>query len=397
MKKIMILGASTLQKPAIELAKQKGYEVAVVDYNPKAVGVGLADKFYCKSTFSEDEVLEAALDFRPHGIMLLATDWPLRALAKASETLGLKSISYKVACVATDKLPMANAFAAAQVPHPEFLYVSQDELDSGKKIEWEIFPCIVKPISASGSRGVTACRKAQEFESAIARASKFSKNDGVIIQELLDGPEVSVEMIVDEGEIYVLQITDKITSGYPYYVEIGHAQPSQLPDSLKMRIEEVAKAAVRALNINTGAIHAEIMCDTYKGPTMIELGARMGGERIATDLVLHSTGYNMTEAVMNLALDLPIITPEDLQSNPVAISFIIPPQSGKLAGYSGVNHARSMPGVIDITITIEPGYEFEGLQNSLDRPGYVIAMGETVDEAVFNARRAVEAINIVLD
>ena len=121
MKKIMIIGASVLQLPAIVKAKEMGLQVAVVDFNPHAIGIPYADKYYNASTMDEDAVLASAEDYKPDGIMTLATDMPMRGVAKVSEKLGLHSISYDTAIKATDKFEKIKAFKPNDVASPCYI------------------------------------------------------------------------------------------------------------------------------------------------------------------------------------------------------------------------------------------------------------------------------------
>ena len=111
----MIIGASILQLPAIRRAKELGFYVGVADYNPNAVGIPEADEYFNVSTIDVDGVVKAAEEFKPDGIMTLATDMPMRAVAKACEVCGLPGISYDTAVKATDKGEMIKAFEAAGV------------------------------------------------------------------------------------------------------------------------------------------------------------------------------------------------------------------------------------------------------------------------------------------
>src|SRR5699024_6969030 len=132
----------------------------------------------------------------------------------------------------------------------------------------------------------------------------------VLIQEYLIGDEVSVEVIVDKNEIHILTITDKITTGAPHFVELGHSQPSILDDIIKNKISNVAKNAIKSLGINTGPVHVEIMV-TDSGPKIIELGARMGGDFISTHLVPNSTGIDYMKNVVKLACSDDINLPQN--------------------------------------------------------------------------------------
>ena len=165
MKRLMIVGASVLQLPAILKAKEMGLEVAVVDFNPEAIGIPYADKYYNASTMDEDAVLAAAEDYQPDGIMTLATDMPMRGVAKASDKLHLHSISYETAVNATDKYDMIKAFKAYGVPSP--WYYDVDTLEELKALDGKVtFPCIIKPTDNAGSHGVA---KVYSFEELLSR------------------------------------------------------------------------------------------------------------------------------------------------------------------------------------------------------------------------------------
>ena len=123
MRKLMIVGASVLQLPAILKAKEMGLHIAVVDYNPHAIGIPYADEYFNASTMDEDAVLDAAEKYQPDGIVTLATDLPMRGVAKASDKLNLHSINYVTAFKATDKYEMMKAFKEFNVPSPWFFSV----------------------------------------------------------------------------------------------------------------------------------------------------------------------------------------------------------------------------------------------------------------------------------
>ena len=120
MKKILIIGASILQLPMIRRAKELGFRVGVIDYNPEAIGVSYADDFFEVSTMDVDGVVKAAREYRPDGVATLATDMPMRGVAAACEALGLSGVSPETAFMATDKGAMIEAFERAGVPHPQF-------------------------------------------------------------------------------------------------------------------------------------------------------------------------------------------------------------------------------------------------------------------------------------
>lgn len=393
MKKLMIVGASVLQLPAILKAKEMGFNVAVVDFNPQAVGIPYADEYYNASTMDEDAVLSAAEAYQPDGIMTLATDMPMRGVAKTSDKLHLHSISYETAVKATDKYDMIKAFMEHDVPSPWFFVA--DTLDELKAHEQELtFPCIIKPTDNAGSHGVAKVFSFQELLDNYEYAHSCSRHGKVIVEEYLDGPEVSVEVMVVNGEVNILQITDKITTEAPHFVEMGHTQPSQLPDDVQKEIRNVTVAACKAIGIDKGPAHVEMKV-TKRGPVMIELGARMGGDNITTHLVPLSTGIDMVGSTIKVALgEEPDIEPTLHCGS--AIRYLEVPL-GTIRAIEHLDEAQRVPGVKQITFTKNVGEESTPINCSNDRIGFVIAQGETAEVAVEACEEAIRVIEISID
>ena len=390
MKKLMIIGASVLQLPAIVKAKEMGLQVAVVDFNPQAIGIPYADKYYNASTMDEDAVLASAEDYKPDGIMTLATDMPMRGVAKVSEKLGLHSISYDTAIKATDKFEMIKAFKAHDVASPWFFTV--DSLEELKALECKMsYPCIMKPTDNAGSHGVVLAHGFEDLLQSYDYSSASARHGRVIIEEYLQGDEVSVEVMVVNGSVNILQITDKLTTGAPHFVEMGHSQPSRHPIETQKAIKYLAVRACKAVGINQGPAHVEMMV-TKRGPVMIELGARMGGDNITTALVPLSTGIDMVKATIVVALG----NPPDIEPKchfGSAIRYLDAPE-GIIASITGVEEARQMPNVKDVILTKAVGEPSTPIQCSNDRIGSVIVQATTADEAVKSCEEAMKLIKI---
>ena len=393
MKKLMIVGASVLQLPAILKAKEMGLRVAVVDFNPQAIGIPYADEYYNASTMDEDAVLAAAEDYHPDGIMTLATDMPMRGVAKTSDKLHLHSINYETAVKATDKYDMIKAFKEHDVPSPWYFVV--DTLEELKAHETDVtFPCIIKPTDNAGSHGVAKVYSFQELIDNYDYAHSCSRHGKVIVEEFLDGPEVSVEVMVVNGKVNILQITDKITTEAPHFVEMGHTQPSRLPEETQEAIRQVATMACLAIGIDKGPAHVEMKI-TKQGPKMIELGARMGGDNITTHLVPLSTGIDMVGSTIKVALgEEPDITPT-LHCGSAIRYFEVP--FGVIKAIENVEIAKQIPGVKQITFTKEVSEESTPIQCSNDRIGFVIAQGDTADEAAWICKEAMSKIKITIE
>ena len=390
MPRILIIGASILQLPAIIKAKELGYWTIVADYNPNAIGVSYADEFFNVSTIDVDGITSLAESVRPDGIMTLATDMPMRALAAATSRLGLPGISYDTAVKATDKGEMIKAFEAAGVEHPWYLIVnSKKELTN--ILSKLSYPCVIKPTDNAGNRGVCYAGNEQELLSLYDYSYENSRSGKVIIEEYMEGLEVSVEIIVYQGVVHVLAVTDKLTQGKPYFVEIGHSEQSQLGEENVEKIKDLATRAVKAIGIDNSPAHVEIML-TKDGPKMVELGARMGGGCITTHLVPLSTGIDMIKSVMDMAMGKePDVTPKFDKGS--ALRHLVGLE-GKIVSIEGLEGARKYPGVTEVTMLKNMGDTVGYFKNGSDRIGYVIAQGKDAADAIKICEEAMKLINI---
>ena len=390
MKKILVIGASILQLPAILKAKEMGYCTAVADYNPNAVGVPYADEYYNVSTIDEEGVTKLALKIRPSGIVTIATDMPMRSIAKACSACALPSISYDTAIRSTDKGEMIRAFEAHGVEHPWYHVVCYaDELVD--VLPTLTYPCVMKPTDNAGSRGVVLCRSVEDVVREYSYSRRESRGGRVIIEEYLRGTEFSVEVMVVGGEPHILQITDKMTTGAPHFVEMGHTQPTSCPVDAEDAIRDLACRAVRAVGINMGPAHVEMIL-TENGPKMVELGARMGGDCITTHLVPLSTGIDMIRAMIASACGKdPDITAK--YERGAAIRYFETPK-GKVLSIDGVDEARAVEGVREITFTHGVGETLGDVESSIDRLGFVIADGDTSAQAVAACETAMSKIRV---
>lgn len=396
-KKIMILGASILQLPAIRQAKALGYQVVVVDMNPNAVGFE-EDNIEKEviSTIDVEAVMNAAKQHKIDGIMTLASDMPMRTVAAVSYELGLVGIDMDTAIKATNKAEMRNALLKNGVPVPKFFKVSN------KKEYYETVaeftkPFIVKPADNSGSRGIIKVADLEDkilIENAYNYSKASSRNGDLVVEEFMDGPEVSVETLTVDGVCHVIQVTDKLTTGAPHFVEMGHSQPSRLSNDVIDRIKEVAIAANKAIGINNGPSHTEIIV-TKEGPKIVELGARLGGDCITTHLVPLSTGVNMVECCIRIALgEKPSF---DALFNKGAAIRYFNCNEGVIKKIYGIDLVKQNSGVKEIVFTKKVGDKVNIINSSSERVGFVISQGKSANEAISIAEEALNNIKIIVE
>lgn len=395
-KKLMILGASILQLPAIEKAKEMGLDVVVVDMNPDAVGFkvpGIEKEII--STIDIQTVISAAKRHRIDGIMTLATDMPMRTVAAVAKEMNLIGIDEETALKATNKAEMRKALQLNNVPIPKFYVVSNKD-EYKEVVKQFVVPFIVKPADSSGSRGIFEVKDIHNNTLVIEAyeyCHPFSKVGDVVVEEYMEGPEVSVETLTVNGECHVIQITDKLTTGAPHYVEMGHSQPTMLSNEIAEQISKVAKAANKAIGIKNGPSHTEIIV-TKEGPKIVELGARLGGDNITTHLVPLSTGVNMVECCIKIALgEIPDIKKKWNKGS--AIRYF-EQHAGVIDSIEGVDKAEEIDGVQQISIVHGVGEEVTEINSSGERMGFVIAQDVDVDAAIKDCLAALTKINVII-
>ncbi|WHY86077.1 ATP-grasp domain-containing protein [Neobacillus novalis] len=389
-KRIMIIGAGILQVPAIVKAKEMGLKVIAIDMDPNAPGFKLSDESIQLSTIDIENSLKKALEIKPDAVMTLASDMPIRTVAAIGEKCNLQTISFETALDATDKGKMRKKLKKMNVPVPNFFIVSS--LEQYLKVTKHFMgKFIVKPADNSGSRGIVLVEDINNINEAYLYAKKHSKSGEVLVEEYLVGPEVSVETLTINGKTHVIAITDKLTTGAPHFVEMGHSIPSQHPTRVQNEIKNLALAAIEAIGIDVGPSHTEIIV-TPEGPKIVELGARLGGDNITTHLVPLATGIDMVEFSIRLALGEDVKLPQ-IQSKGAAIRYL-KTDTGILKSVNYPSRLKQKNGVKEIALTKNLGDRITKIGSSNDRIGYVITQGYSSREAIEICEEALNLIEI---
>ncbi len=302
MKRLAVIGASYLQMPLIETAKQMGYETHVFAWKAGAPGETAADVFYPISITEKEEILEQCRALGICGICSIASDLAMRTVSYVAEALGLPANTVEAAECAMNKHRMREAFFAHGDPCPGSMLVRDASDLKGRKLT---FPMIVKPLDRSGSRGITKVFRAEDLPSAIeaAKAQGFVKQ--ALAEEFAEGNEYSAECISVDGVHKMLAVTEKFTTGAPHFIETGHLEPSGLSEEQYRRVEMIVTHALDSLGLTTGASHSEFKIDAEGTIRLIEIGGRMGGDMIGSDLVPLTTGIDFVKAVIQCAVGEP--------------------------------------------------------------------------------------------
>lgn len=425
MPKIMILGASALQVPAIEAAKRMGYETIVIDYDPDAVGFAIADVKLVISTIDMDAVLEAAKKYEPDVIITSTSDAPVRTAAYVNEQLGKRpDLSYEDSKRATIKSYMRDRLREHGLPIPQY-YVCKNRDEYEQAVKQLDYKAIVKPADNAGSRGVTLLDS--KDEKVIRDTYEYSLGNSrqagdVLVEEYMTGREVSVESMTIDGETTVITITDKHITPPPFFVELGHNEASTLDDAVKQQIIEITKKAAAAIGMKNCPSHTEMKI-TPDGPKIVEIAARLGGDFITSKLVPLSTGVDMVGSSVALACGRKVDITKKWDRG-AAIYFISAAnavsetdEEDTVCGvikdisvpeeyrqdldahrdYLDIDSLRSAEGIQEIVLYKNVGDEVHGTESSNDRLGHVIAVGKDATEAYELAQSIGERIRFVIE
>ena len=318
MKKLAIIGANEFQNPLILKAKELGYETHVFAWQDGSIGEKTADYFYPISIVEKEEILKKCQEIGIDGITTIGSDLATVAVNYVADKMGLPGNSIECNLKSTNKYEMRKAFKAHGVPTLKFTEVSSvDEID--KNIEGMTYPLIVKPTDRSGSRAITKVYKKEELEDAVNNAIENSFEKKAIIEEYIDGQEYSAEGITYNGNHKFLTITKKFTTGAPHFIEKGHIESAGLDENMTQKVYSELSKALDALEVTNSASHSEFRINDKGEVRIIEIGARMGGDCIGSDLVQISTGYDYIKMVIDVAMG---INPEFVRTTEPCTSAI---------------------------------------------------------------------------
>lgn len=320
MKKIVIIGANDFQNPLILKAKQMGFETHVFAWQDGSIGERTADYFYPISIVEKEQILEKCREINPDAVVTIASDLAGITVNYLARNLGLPCNSERNILISTNKYEMRKAFAAAGVSTPEFCVI--DEKTDLERIRRMKLPVIVKPTDRSGSRGITKLESWKNLEDAIKVAIENSFEKRALVEEYLEGDEYSCECISQNGIHHFLTITKKFTTGHPHFIETGHMEPSDLDADVIDNIKKQIFNALDALEITVGASHSEFKIDKDGNARIIEIGSRMGGDCIGSDLVMLSTGYDFVKMTIQAALGEELEFVQEIDPKVAFIRFI---------------------------------------------------------------------------
>jgi biotin carboxylase len=322
-----------------------------------------------------------------------SSEYFIATAAALAERFGLPGPHAPSVRAARDKSWQRRALAAAGLRVPAFREAATPAgaADAAREIGG---PVVVKPVDGSGSVGVRACADAAEAgahaESLLAGAEPGGPGSRVLVEELVEGPEFSVEMFSGR----VVGITRKHLGSPPAFVEAGHDYPAALPADAARALEDTVTRATAVLGLGWGPLHWELrLRDGAAFP--IEVNPRLAGGFIP-ELVRHAQGIDLIRETLRLVTGG---TPEPapVRARYAAIRFLFAPGDGPLAAAEGLDAARGLPGVVDAALYRTPGDVLSVRGDFRDRVGHVIACADDPGDACRAAERARDAVRVLVD
>lgn len=391
-KRLLVLAAGILQVPVIKKAKEKGYYVIVVDGDSNAIGLQYADKAICANITDEEIMLEIAREQHVDGVIHPCSEVSMNVMGRINDELSLTGITKEQAIRATNKHLMREAFEKGNAPSPKSILTDSAE-DAWEHLQDDFSTDgILKPSRNSGSRGIAkvVCdMNKADFVNAYNIALNESRDKSVLIEQFIEGPEFSIEIIVWNGRVNVLTVTDKKTTGAPHFVELGHNQPSCYSKEDVDTLEAAAIAGVKALGVNNCACHAEAKLMNGKAYLM-EIGARLGGDFISTELTHLSTGIDMVAAAIDVALGIEPDLSVKEEPKGACIRYFCP-KPGRLISVSNIE-VLDNPHVYKKEIYVHEGDIIPEVTSSLSRSGHVIVIEKTPQKAIELAERLIREV-----
>jgi len=295
MRKIFILGGSSLQLDLILEAKKMFFYTVVLDYDDNCIGKKWCDEFLHIDIADKEKVLQKAKEYKIDMILTSATELGNITACWVGERLKLNTNSYQTALNTTNKFLMKKILNRYNILNAKY------EIVYDNNFNWNSFPCIVKPSDSSAGRGLSYCTSKDEVLKAFKKARQYSSNKQLLIEEYIDGVQFSIETISSNGIHQIVAINSEFIHDLPNIMEVSHTIPAQIDTDTKNLIKNITPIILDAFEIKYGAAHIEIRVTKEKKIYVIEIASRTGGMR--SEMINLSYGINYSQLLLLASLN----------------------------------------------------------------------------------------------
>ena len=400
MKTLLIISGGIEAVPGITLAKAMGLFVVVADGDPEAPGFEYADDHFVSSTYDIAGTVQKARDYHTtkrnfDGVMCIASDVPLTVASVAAE-LGLPGIPIAAARLAMDKLAMKDKFLADGIAIPSYRPIHSPQELSTVIDQWQ-FPVIIKPVDSRGARGVLKLTEATDLAWGWEHTLMNSPSGRVMAEKFLDGPQVSTESIVLNGECHTVGFSDRnyeyLEKYAPHIIENGGDLPSCLPSETQTKVKYLVAQAAASIGVTDGIIKGDVVVH-HDRPFIIEVATRLSGGYFCTHEIPLNTGVDFVGNAIKMSIGEQIDRRELIpRKNTYVCQRYIMKKNGKIQRYS-TKEAEKSTGVIFLDNSMNVGDKISGPINSNGWAVMVICTGNNRADAQQNACSALDKVSI---
>ncbi len=394
---VLILGCSAMQIPALRIAGEMGWRVYAADGNPRAEGRPLCRRFFHVDLKDIEGLIEAARSIEKaeglDGVFTAGTDFSY-AVARVAEALGLPGHSPQAALLATDKVAMRQCFRNAGVPSPDFAEAGPED-DAAALSAAVPGPWVVKPVDSMGARGVVRIDEPEGLPEALDTARSYSRSGRALLETYMEGPEFSLDALVEDGKLLPCGLADRHIACPPYFIEMGHTIPSSVSPEEALALWDVMRQGVRALGLTRGAAKGDVKL-TSRGPMVGEIAARLSGGYMSGWTYPASSGIEPTRGALHLAVGWKAALPEASVSL-VCAERALTGIDGTVRVLEGREKALALPGVREVFLRLGARQKVVFPRNNVEKAANVVVTGASAAEADRRALRALRALNLELD
>ncbi|QII04305.1 pyridoxal-phosphate dependent enzyme [Rhodococcoides fascians A25f] len=385
---------------AIATAARLGFRVLFLTENPgryRGLAEAPCETVQC-DTGDQDAVISVLDRTVPREHLSGAgttSEFYVETVARLATSLGLPSVPPEAVERCRNKAKLRAILAEHGCGQPEYRWVPDARSAREAAAGWPM-PCVVKPVDETGSTGVRCCTSETEAVAQIEAITAAPLNGrgqqrapGALLESFADGPEYSVEMFGINGELRLFGIVEKTLLDSVNFVESRHVLPASVPPVRQHALVEAVRAALNAVGMTEGPTHTELRW-TAAGPSIIEINPRLAGGMIP-ELVALASGVDLLEQQIRYLGGLPVCSPPP-PNRYSGIQFLTVADRGILAEVTGVDEARAIPGVMQVTVNSTPGESVGPAHDAYGRLGYVIAVADdrgTLDRALDAAAAAI--------
>ena len=350
-----------------------------MDADPNAIGFEYADKFAVVNIVDEEACLEYARQEKIDGVLTAATDYGVLTAAYVAREMNLPGLNYETAKLIKNKYRVRKCLYEAHIDDTEQAYEVDSETDLEKLSEKLTFPVMVKPCDGSGSRGASRVDTTEDFAAACKIAMSSSITHRAEVETFINGKEYGAESLVVDGEVHVLGIMRKWMTEPPYYAELGHAIPTDLPPDVEERAERYVENAIKALGINFGSVNMDMLITSEGKIHIIDIGARMGGNMIGPCVIPYGTGVDyMANMIRNAVGD-----EKDFgtSAHGCVATRLLAFKDGVVTRMPDFDALEKDYGV-EIYHHLKLGQKVNEYHTNLDGCGYIVAKADDVETAI---------------